>query len=64
MLYEVVNRGRKNLLPVFHVAPETSPTSYNDPATATDAGTGWDVWVYNGAGYNVSVSGYAVCASF
>jgi hypothetical protein len=38
ILYEVVNRGRKNLLPVLHEAPETSPGAFNDPATATDAG--------------------------
>jgi hypothetical protein len=54
ILYEVVNRGRKNLLPVFHVAPETSPTSYNDPATATDAGTGFTFR----AGYTLVWSGW------
>jgi Alpha/beta hydrolase domain len=41
ILYEVNNRGRKNLFPVFHEAPETSPGSHNDPVTATDAGTGF-----------------------
>ena len=30
LLYEVNNRGRKRLLPIFHEAPETSPTSAND----------------------------------
>jgi hypothetical protein len=54
ILYEVVNRGRKNLLPVFHVAPETSPTSYNDPVTATDAGTGFTFR----AGYTLVWSGW------
>jgi Alpha/beta hydrolase domain len=54
ILYEVVNRGRKNLLPVFHLAPETSPTSYNDPATATDAGTGFTFR----AGYTLVWSGW------
>jgi Alpha/beta hydrolase domain len=41
ILYEVVNRGRKNLLPVLHEAPETSPECFNDPTTATDAGSGF-----------------------
>ncbi len=54
ILYEVVNRGRKNLLPVFHVTPETSPTSYNDPVTATDAGTGFTFR----AGYTLVWSGW------
>jgi hypothetical protein len=54
ILYEVLNRGRKNLLPVFHVAPETSPTSYNDPVTATDAGTGFTFR----AGYTLVWSGW------
>lgn len=54
ILYEVVNRGRKNLLPVLHEAPETSPTSFNDPATATDAGTGFTF----GVGYTLVWSGW------
>jgi len=54
ILYEVVNRGRKNLLPVLHEAPETSPTSHNDPATATDAGTGFTFK----AGYTLVWSGW------
>jgi hypothetical protein len=54
ILYEVVNRGRKNLLPVLHEAPETSPASFNDPATAADAGTGFTF----GAGYTVVWSGW------
>ncbi len=41
LLYEVNNRGRKRLLPIFHEAPETSPTSANDPATVDDAGNGF-----------------------
>ncbi|HEX9871397.1 MAG TPA: alpha/beta hydrolase domain-containing protein, partial [Candidatus Tectomicrobia bacterium] len=54
ILYEVVNRGRKNLLPVLHEAPETSPTSFNDPATATDAGNGFAFR----AGYTLVWSGW------
>ena len=54
ILYEVVNRGRKNLLPVLHGAPETSPTSHNDPATATDAGNGFTFT----AGYMLVWSGW------
>jgi Alpha/beta hydrolase domain len=54
ILYEVVNRGRKNLLPVLHEAPETSPTSFNDPATATDAGNGFAFH----AGYTLVWSGW------
>jgi hypothetical protein len=38
ILYEVVNGAQKSP-PVF-MWHETSPTSYNDPVTATDAGTG------------------------
>jgi hypothetical protein len=41
LLYEVNNRGRKRLLSIFHEAPETSPTSANDPATVDDAGNGF-----------------------
>ena len=41
LLYEVNNRGRKRLLPIFHEAPETSPTSANNPATVDDAGNGF-----------------------
>ena len=41
LLYEVNNRGRKRLLPIMHEAPETSPTSANDPATVADAGNGF-----------------------
>ena len=54
ILYEVVNRGRKNLLPVLHEAPETSPTSFNDPATVTDAGNGFAFR----AGYTLVWSGW------
>jgi len=54
ILYEVVNRGRKNLLPVLHEAPETSPTSFNDPATAADAGNGFTFR----AGYTLVWSGW------
>jgi Alpha/beta hydrolase domain len=54
VLYEVVNRGRKNLLPVLHEAPESSPTSFNDPATATDAGNGFAFR----AGYTLVWSGW------
>jgi hypothetical protein len=54
ILYEVVNRGRKNLLPVLHEATETSPTSFNDPATAADAGTGFTFR----AGYTLVWSGW------
>ena len=54
ILYEVVNRGRKNLLPVLHEAPETSPTSFNDPATAADAGNGFAFR----AGYTLVWSGW------
>jgi hypothetical protein len=54
ILYEVVNRGRKNLLPVLHEAPETSPTSHNDPATAADAGNGFTFT----AGYTLVWSGW------
>jgi hypothetical protein len=54
ILYEVVNRGRKNLLPVLHEAPETSPGAFNDPTTATDAGTGFTFR----AGYTLVWSGW------
>jgi hypothetical protein len=54
ILYEVVNRGRKNLLPVLHAAPETSPGAFNDPATATDAGNGFAFR----AGYTLVWSGW------
>jgi hypothetical protein len=54
ILYEVNNRGRKNLLPVLHQAPETSPGSYNDPATMADAGTGFTFH----AGYTLVWSGW------
>lgn len=54
ILYEVVNRGRKNLLPVLQEAPETSPTSFNDPATAADAGNGFAFR----AGYTLVWSGW------
>jgi Alpha/beta hydrolase domain len=54
ILYEVVNRGRKNLLPVLHEAPETSPGAFNDPVTATDAGNGLTFR----AGYTLVWSGW------
>jgi Alpha/beta hydrolase domain len=54
ILYEVVNRGRKNLLPVLHEAPETSPAGFNDPAMATDAGNGFAFR----AGYTLVWSGW------
>jgi hypothetical protein len=54
VLYEVVNRGRKNLLPVLHEAPETSPGNFNDPVTATDAGNGLTFR----AGYTLVWSGW------
>jgi Alpha/beta hydrolase domain len=54
ILYEVVNRGRKNLLPVLHEATETSPGAFNDPTTATDAGTGF---TFHG-GYTLVWSGW------
>jgi hypothetical protein len=54
ILYEVVNRGRKNLLPVLHDAPETSPGAFNDPTTATDAGNGLTFR----AGYTLVWSGW------
>jgi hypothetical protein len=54
ILYEVVNRGRKNLLPVLHEAPETSPGAFNDPATATEAGNGLTFR----AGYTLVWSGW------
>jgi hypothetical protein len=54
ILYEVVNRGRKNLLPVLHEAPETSPGAFNDPVTAADAGTGFTFR----AGYTLVWSGW------
>jgi hypothetical protein len=54
ILYEVVNRGRKNLLPVLHEASETSPGAFNEPATATDAGTGFTFR----AGYTLVWSGW------
>jgi hypothetical protein len=54
ILYEVVNRGRKNLLPVLHEAPETSAGAFNDPVTETDAGTGLTFR----AGYTLVWSGW------
>jgi hypothetical protein len=54
ILYEVVNRGRKNLLPVLHEAPETSAGAFNDPATAADAGNGLTFR----AGYTLVWSGW------
>jgi Alpha/beta hydrolase domain len=54
ILYEVVNRGRKNLLPVLHEAPETSAEAFNDPVTETDAGTGFTFR----AGYTLVWSGW------
>jgi Alpha/beta hydrolase domain len=54
ILYEVNNRGRKNLLPVLHEAPETSPGSHNDPVAATDAGSGFTFR----AGYTLVWSGW------
>jgi Alpha/beta hydrolase domain len=54
ILYEVVNRGRKNLLPVLHEAPETSPGAFNHPVTATDAGNGFAFR----AGYTLVWSGW------
>ena len=41
ILYEVVNRGRKLLLPWLHEAPATSPGAVNEPATAAHAGNGF-----------------------
>ncbi len=41
ILYEVTNRGRKMLLPVFHEASQTSTGAINDPATWADAGNGF-----------------------
>ncbi|MDH3604993.1 MAG: alpha/beta hydrolase domain-containing protein [Candidatus Tectomicrobia bacterium] len=40
LLYEVNNRGRKMLLPIFHEAAQTSPGAINDPTTVADAGNG------------------------
>jgi Alpha/beta hydrolase domain len=54
ILYEVVNRGRKNLLPVLHEASESSPGAFNDPTTASDAGTGFTFR----AGYTLVWSGW------
>jgi hypothetical protein len=54
ILYEVVNRGRKNLLPVLHEAPETSPDAFNEPRTATDAGNGFTFR----SGYTIAWSGW------
>jgi hypothetical protein len=54
ILYEVVNRGRKNLLPVLHEASESAPGAFNDPTTATDAGTGFTFR----AGYTLVWSGW------
>jgi hypothetical protein len=54
ILCEVVNRGRKNLLPVLHEAPETSAGAFNDPVTETDAGTGLTFR----AGYTLVWSGW------
>jgi Alpha/beta hydrolase domain len=69
ILYEVVNRGRKNLLPVLHDAPETSPGAFNDPATPADAGNGltfhtgytlvWSGWDPDAPHAN---SGLSMCA--
>jgi Alpha/beta hydrolase domain len=73
MLYEVVNRGRKNLLPVLHEAPETSPEAFNDPVTATDAGSGhtfragytlvWSGWDPDAPRANGGLSMYAPVAT-
>jgi hypothetical protein len=41
LLYEVNNRGRKMLLPIFHEAIATSTGAINDPATAAEAGNGF-----------------------
>jgi hypothetical protein len=54
ILYEVVNRGRKNLLPVLHEASETSAGAFNDPVTEADAGTGFTFR----AGYTLVWSGW------
>jgi hypothetical protein len=54
ILYEVVNRGRKNLLPVLHEAPETSPEAFNNPTTATDAGNDFSFR----SGYTIVWSGW------
>jgi Alpha/beta hydrolase domain len=54
ILYEVVNRGRKNLLPVLHEASESSPGAFNDPVTVTDAGSGFTFH----AGYTLVWSGW------
>jgi Alpha/beta hydrolase domain len=54
ILYEVVNRGRKNLMPVLHETPETSPGAFNNPTTATDAGNGLTFR----AGYTLVWSGW------
>jgi len=38
LLYEVTNRGKKLLPSYLHDALESSPTAFNDPRTAADAG--------------------------